>query len=142
MHHVFLLPEYPPAAEAWIEYLPNSMHIEVEEEHEGRLQAIMTYAQPIGLARRALPMANWSYEFDPMNGRIIRIDFFGHRDLGIFDELRAAFSVIAYFAKNAIDPQPYHFGLSMIATCLAEYLEAKEHLLRPGLVPPFSSPML
>ncbi len=142
MYRVFLLPDYSPAAEAWKEYLPRSIHLEAEDEHEGCLSAVMMYDQLPGPARQSLPMANWSYAFQPASGRILRIDFSGHRDLGIFDELCAALNVIAYFAKNAIDPQPYHFGLSMAAACLVEYLENKEALLRPGLVPPFPSPML
>ena len=141
MQRMFLLLQYPPEAEAWIEQLPHTIEIRADGAHGGTLSATMHYQiRRIDAARTRIAMAVWAYEHDT-NGRIMLIEFFGHRDDSIYVELYNAIQVIGAFAERPAVPAPYHLGLTQCAMWLLHYLDAKEAELRKALSYPFPSPL-
>ena len=142
MQHTYLLPEYPPAAEAWSENLPHSIRLEAEAECEGRLLATMFYRiHRVRAARSELVMSEWSYAYDAC-GRILKIEFSGKRELGIYATLYNAVLSIRLFAQHAIDPAGVHFDLMNCARGLLNYFDTKEQQLRTELVIPFPSSLI
>lgn len=141
MQRMFLLLQYPPAAEAWIEYLPHTVELQVDDENDGTLRALMHYKlHRIDAARTSVAMAAWSYTYDA-NGRILTIEFSGHRDDGIYVELYNAIHVIGAFAERPAAPMPYHLGLTQCALWLLHDLEARETPMREALTLPFKNPL-
>lgn len=141
MQRMFLLLQYPPEAEAWIEQLPHTIEIRADGAHGGTLRATMHYKiQRIDAARTSVAMAAWTYEYDA-NGRIMTIAFSGHRDDGIYVELYNAIQVIGAFAERPAAPAPYHLGLTQCALWLLHYLDARETELRAALSYPFPNPL-
>ncbi len=142
MPHTYLVPEYPPVAEAWGEVLPHSIRVEAEAEREGPLLATMFYRiHRVRAARSTLAMREWSYEYDAC-GRILKIACTGRRETGIYATLYNAILSIRLFAQQAVDPTGVHFDLMNCARGLLNYFDAKEHALRAGLVIPFPSSLV
>ena len=91
MHRVILLPEYPPAAQAWLSVLPCSIRVDADVDAEyplaGHVSAVMHYVPRGGEECGSGATAVWSYAHDGA-GRILKVEFSGPRDAGLWQKCR------------------------------------------------------